>query len=65
MPELSPSFRQILHISETVITVLFTVEYVLRVVTAPSKLHYVFSFYGIVDLLAILPFYISAAGVDR
>ena len=43
---------------------LFTVEYVLRVATAPRKLRHVFSFYGIVDLLAILPFYISAVGVD-
>ena len=64
LPELSPAVRRSLHLSETIITVLFTLEYILRVATAPRRLRYVLSFYGIVDLLAILPFYLSAAGVD-
>ena len=34
---------------------LFTVEYVLRIWAAPKKRAFIFSFYGIVDLLAILP----------
>ena len=64
LPGLSPSARRSLHVSETIITILFTVEYILRVATAPKKLGYILSFYGIVDLLAILPFYLTAAGVD-
>ena len=64
LPKLPVSVRENLHLSETVITLLFTVEYILRVTTAPRKLRYVLSFYGIVDLLAILPFYLAAAGVD-
>lgn len=64
LPDLPANVRQTLHLSETVITLLFTVEYILRVTTAPRKLGYVLSFYGIVDLLAILPFYLAAAGVD-
>ncbi|MBX2851007.1 MAG: ion transporter [Phycisphaeraceae bacterium] len=40
-------------------TVLFTVEYVLRLVCVRKPLRYVFSFYGIVDLLSILPSYIG------
>lgn len=48
--------------SERVIVAIFTVEYVLRVMR--NRLAYVWSFYGIVDLLAILPFYISFGLVD-
>ena len=64
LPELSPGVRRTLHLGESIITILFTLEYILRVATAPKKLSYVLSFYGIVDLLAILPFYLSAVGVD-
>lgn len=44
-------------------TVLFTVEYAMRIVCARRPMRYVFSFYGIVDLLAILPTYIIALPV--
>lgn len=40
-------------------TVLFTIEYVLRIVSVKKPSGYIFSFYGIVDLLSILPTYIS------
>ena len=40
-------------------TILFTIEYILRLVCVPSKPRYVFSFFGIVDLLAILPTYVG------
>ncbi|MBD3166661.1 ion transporter [bacterium] len=40
-------------------TVMFTIEYVLRIITTGRPLRYVTSFYGIVDLVAILPTYIS------
>lgn len=42
-----------------IITVLFTIEYVLRIISVKRPLDYVFSFYGIVDLLAIIPGYVS------
>lgn len=63
LPNLSPVVREALRISEIVITLVFTVEYILRIATAPKKLGYVFSFYGLIDLAAILPFYLSL-GVD-
>ncbi|GJM13566.1 MAG: ion transporter [Pseudohongiella sp.] len=44
---------------ELLFTVLFTIEYVLRLYSTPDKRRYVFSFYGIVDLLSILPTYIA------
>ncbi len=48
-----------LRTAEWVITILFTVEYVLRLICVGRPLAYATSFYGIVDLLAILPTYIS------
>ncbi len=44
--------------AEWVFTGLFTVEYVLRLLCVRRKLGYVFSFFGIVDFLAILPSYL-------
>jgi voltage-gated potassium channel len=40
-------------------TVIFTIEYVLRILSHPKPSKYVFSFWGIVDLLAFLPTYIG------
>jgi voltage-gated potassium channel len=40
-------------------TILFTVEYVLRLISVRRPLAYMLSFYGVVDLLAILPTYLS------
>ena len=44
---------------EWVFTVVFTIEYILRLLSVARKRAYVFSFFGIVDLLAILPSYLS------
>ena len=44
---------------EWILTILFTIEYGLRIYSAFNPRKYIFSFYGIVDLLAILPTYIS------
>lgn len=63
LPDLDADTRRALDLSEVVITVLFTIEYALRVATAERRLAYVFSFYGLIDLLAIAPFYL-ALGLD-
>ena len=44
---------------ELLFTVLFTAEYLLRLYSIPDKRRYIFSFYGIVDLLSLLPTYIA------
>lgn len=44
---------------EWIITGFFTVEYLLRIVTTKKPLRYIFSFYGIIDLIATLPMYLS------
>lgn len=48
-----------LRVAEWVLTVLFTAEYVARLVTVRRPLRYMLSFYGVVDVLAILPTYLS------
>lgn len=44
---------------EWIITIIFTVEYVLRMIALKKPVKYAGSFYGIIDLLAILPSYLS------
>jgi len=44
---------------EWVITVLFTIEYILRVICVQSPWKYIFSWYGIIDLVATLPKYLG------
>ena len=43
---------------ELFFTLLFTVEYAVRIACTPRPLRYIFSFYGVVDLLAVLPTYL-------
>ncbi|MBU4539183.1 MAG: ion transporter [Weeksellaceae bacterium] len=51
--------HRIFVILEIIITAFFTVEYVLRILTIKNKRDYILSFFGIIDFLAILPFYLS------
>lgn len=44
---------------EWLCTIIFTIEYFVRIFCVPKKLKYIFSFYGMIDLLAILPVYLS------
>lgn len=62
-PNLSPETQNVLRIIEIITVAIFTVEYLLRIIVADNKLKYIFSFYGIIDLLAILPFYLMI-GLD-
>ena len=49
----------LLNLAEWFFTLVFTVEYILRLICVRRPLVYVFSFFGIVDLLAIIPTYVS------
>ncbi|MBC2605685.1 ion transporter [Pelagicoccus albus] len=53
------SHGSLLYILEWVFTSLFTLEYVVRIYVSKKPLRYVFSFFGIVDLLSILPTYLD------
>ena len=61
LPNISESTYRVLDIFEVFSVVLFSIEYVLRVYVAKKYFQYMFSFYGIIDLLSILPFYLSNA----
>lgn len=52
-------YHAFLDISEWIITILFSIEYILRIVSIKKPLKYVFSFYGIIDLLSTIPKYLS------
>ncbi|MEL6674343.1 MAG: ion transporter [Bacteroidota bacterium] len=57
--ELNQRFGTVFFVLEWIITVLFSIEYALRIYVVTKPLKYVTSFYGIVDLLSILPSYLS------
>lgn len=52
-------YHDLLNIAEWVITILFTFEYITRIVAVKKPSTYIFSFYGIIDLLATIPKYLS------
>lgn len=52
-------YHSFLNISEWVITLLFSIEYVLRIIAIKKPLRYIFSFYGLIDLLSTIPKYLS------
>ncbi len=49
----------LLVVLEWIITIFFSLEYALRVISNPKRKQYIFSFYGIIDLISILPMYLS------
>ena len=52
-------YGQIFFYAEWFFTILFTIEYSLRLFSAPNRFRYIFSFFGVVDLLSVLPSYLS------
>ena len=59
VPSLESKYGHIFRIVEWVLTVAFTIEYIIRIIAVERAKNYVFSFYGIIDFLAILPTYLS------
>ncbi len=52
-------YHDFLNISEWIITILFTIEYITRIITVKKPYKYIFSLYGIIDFLSTIPKYIS------
>ena len=63
LPNLNHIQSRILYYFEVVCVIVFTIEYILRIYYNDNPLKYIFSFYGLIDLLAILPFYLTV-GLD-
>lgn len=60
LPDNSPELKKLLSTFEYICVIIFSFEYVLRIFVAKKPFRYIFSFYGIVDLLSILPFYLTS-----
>ena len=52
-------YHNLLIYSEWILTVFFTIEYILRLIISPKPLKYAKSFYGVIDLLSVIPTYFA------
>jgi len=59
VPFLNQRFRGVFNVVEWFFTLLFTVEYLARLASVQRQLKYALSFFGIVDLLSVLPTYLA------
>lgn len=59
VPALGKKFYIYFIISEWIISLFFSAEYVMRIAVVKNKKNYIFSFFGIIDFLALIPFYLS------
>lgn len=59
VPTVRVSYGTAIAILQNLFLVIFTIEYILRLIVAPRKRDYAFSFYGIVDFISIAPIYLS------
>lgn len=63
LPSLPNNIRTLLRWFEVTSVAIFTVEYFVRIIGSRPRFNYAFSFFGLIDLIAVLPFYIST-GLD-
>ncbi|MFT4537205.1 MAG: voltage-gated potassium channel [Saprospiraceae bacterium] len=56
LPNLSPFWVKTINIIDIFCYIIFSIEYFSRIYISKNSFKYIFSFYGIIDLLAILPF---------
>jgi len=59
IPLYDKKYHKFLNISEWIVTILFSIEYILRIISINRPKKYIFSFFGIVDLLSTIPKYFS------
>ncbi|WGF92569.1 ion transporter [Aequorivita marisscotiae] len=52
-------YHKLFYVIEWIITIFFTIEYIARIITVKKPKNYIFSFYGIIDLLSTIPLYLS------
>lgn len=56
---LKAQYGRIFYIIEWIVTVIFTIEYILRIITIKNPKKYIFSFYGIIDFISTIPTYLT------
>ena len=59
VPDIKAEYGPLLRYIEYFFTGLFTIEYILRIVAVKRKSGYIFSFYGVIDLMTILPSFVE------
>ncbi|AZB30081.1 ion transporter [Chryseobacterium balustinum] len=59
VPKLDKKYHVYFIVSEWIISVIFTAEYWARIAVLKNKKNYIFSFFGIIDFLSLVPFYLS------
>lgn len=56
---INDEYGELLNIGEWIITGLFSIEYILRIISIKKPWKYIFSFYGVIDFLSTIPKYLS------
>ena len=59
IPGLPDWVMRTLHVAEIVVVAIFSFEYLLRIIAARNKIAFIFSYQGLIDLVAIAPFYVG------
>lgn len=59
VPQWSKKYEDVLFIVEWGFTIIFSIEYLLRIFISPHPLKYIFSWWGVIDLVSIIPSFIS------
>lgn len=59
IPLWGAEYEKEFYVLEWFFTILFTIEYILRIIISPRPLRYIFSWWGVIDLLSIIPTFIT------
>ncbi|PKP50239.1 MAG: ion transporter [Bacteroidetes bacterium HGW-Bacteroidetes-1] len=59
MKNLHDQYTTLFFLLEWGFTLIFSAEYIIRIIISPNKYKYIFSYYGIIDLISIIPTYVS------
>ncbi len=59
VPTIGTFYQQFFWSLEIIFTILFSIEYLIRIYISPKPYKYIFSFWGLLDLVSILPTYLS------
>jgi voltage-gated potassium channel len=56
---LDAKYHELFNIAEWLITILFSIEYICRIICIKKPSKYIFSFYGLIDFISTIPKYLS------
>ena len=56
---INAEYHDLFYITEWIITIIFSIEYILRIIAIKKAKNYIFSFYGIIDFVSTIPTYLT------